>query len=164
MPPKKKGQAAGPGAAAAGVSDDAARDLILGLRAGTVSAEEKRRLALADAGPCDGACKANTKANPSCFCGWVPAEGSFRKKGLWQKEPALLAGLGADPRAALRQVRPHARGRHAAGHGAACGARRGLRTRPAPHAHAVVALPHARPPTRPPPRMPRPRTRPTRAA
>ena len=49
-------------------------------------------------------CKANRKDNPSCFCGLVPHAGSFRKKGLWQKETSLLNSLGADPEAQKRQV------------------------------------------------------------
>ncbi|KAF6259485.1 hypothetical protein COO60DRAFT_1001184 [Scenedesmus sp. NREL 46B-D3] len=37
-----------------------------------------------------------SKDNPECFHGLMPAEGSFRKKGLWQKEP-VLGQLGYDP-------------------------------------------------------------------
>ncbi|GFH12243.1 uncharacterized protein HaLaN_07887, partial [Haematococcus lacustris] len=31
-------------------------------------------------------CKTKSKHNPSCFCGLIPAPGSFRTKGLWQKD------------------------------------------------------------------------------
>ncbi|KAF8072683.1 UBP26 [Scenedesmus sp. PABB004] len=50
--------------------------------------------------PCAPSCgtkgSKGAKDNPECFCALVPAEGSFRKKGLWQKEP-VLGALGADP-------------------------------------------------------------------
>lgn len=52
---------------------------------------------------CDGACKSR-KDNPSCLCGVVPAAGSFRRKGLWQKEPQGLMHLGANPSDQKRQV------------------------------------------------------------
>jgi hypothetical protein len=44
-----------------------------------------------------------SKDNPECFHGLMPAEGSFRKKGLWQKEP-VLGQLGHDPAGDKRQV------------------------------------------------------------
>eukprot|EP00882_Tetradesmus_deserticola_P026693 GHRQ01029473.1.p1 GENE.GHRQ01029473.1~~GHRQ01029473.1.p1 ORF type:complete len:230 (+),score=20.58 GHRQ01029473.1:304-993(+) len=50
--------------------------------------------------PCPPACgikpSKGSKDNPECFHGLMPAEGSFRKKGLWQKEP-VLGQLGHDP-------------------------------------------------------------------
>jgi len=52
---------------------------------------------------CDGACKSR-KDNPNCLCGVVPAAGSFRRKGLWQKEPQGLMHLGANPSDQKRQV------------------------------------------------------------
>ena len=52
---------------------------------------------------CDGACKSR-KDNPNCLCGVVPATGSFRRKGLWQKEPQGLMHLGANPSYQKRQV------------------------------------------------------------
>lgn len=52
----------------------------------------------------DKACKGK-KDNPNCLCGLVPAPGSSRRKGLWQKEPDALISLGADPLNDKRQVR-----------------------------------------------------------
>lgn len=52
---------------------------------------------------CDSVCKGR-KDNPNCFHGLVPAVGSVRRKGLWQKEPQGLMHLGADPSALRRQV------------------------------------------------------------
>lgn len=54
--------------------------------------------------PCEDGCKGR-KDNPNCLCGLVPAEGGYRKKGLWQKQPKRLADLGADPAAMRHQVR-----------------------------------------------------------
>lgn len=45
------------------------------------------------------------KDNPNCLCGLVPAPGSFRKKGLWQKEPTAITNLGGDPNEQKRTVR-----------------------------------------------------------
>lgn len=56
--------------------------------------------------PCPPACGTKgkgSKDNPECFHGLMPAEGSFRKKGLWQKEP-ILGQLGHDPADDKRQV------------------------------------------------------------
>jgi ubiquitin carboxyl-terminal hydrolase 48 len=57
--------------------------------------------------PCPPACgtkgSKGSKDNPECFHGLMPAEGSFRKKGLWQKEP-VLGQLGHDPADDKRQV------------------------------------------------------------
>lgn len=52
---------------------------------------------------CDNVCKGR-KDNPNCFHGVVPAVGSVRRKGLWQKEPQGLMHLGADPSGLRRQV------------------------------------------------------------
>lgn len=52
---------------------------------------------------CDNFCKGR-KDNPNCFHGLVPAVGSVRRKGLWQKEPQGLMHLGADPSGLRRQV------------------------------------------------------------
>ncbi len=52
---------------------------------------------------CDGACKSR-KDNPNCPCGVVPVAGSFRRKGLWQKEPQGLMHLGANPSDQKRHV------------------------------------------------------------
>jgi hypothetical protein len=57
--------------------------------------------------PCPPTCgtkgSKGSKDNPECFHGLMPAEGSFRKKGLWQKEP-VLGQLGHDPADDKRQV------------------------------------------------------------
>ena len=52
------------------------------------------------------ACKTNRKENPNCFCQLLPAEGSFRKKGLWQKDQMYLNALGPDPAYQRREVDP----------------------------------------------------------
>lgn len=51
--------------------------------------------------PYDKGCRFR-KDNPNCFCGFVPAPGSFRRKGLWQKEATLA--LGDDPAKGKREV------------------------------------------------------------
>ena len=55
--------------------------------------------------PFDKACKLR-KDNTNCFCGLVPALDSYRKKGLWQKDPDGLSKLGADPTSNKREVKP----------------------------------------------------------
>lgn len=53
---------------------------------------------------CPSACGTKgSKDNPLCFCGLIPQEGSFRKKGLWQKEP-VLGQIGRDPAEDRRKV------------------------------------------------------------
>ena len=52
---------------------------------------------------CETVCKGK-KDNPNCLHGLVPAIGSVRRKGLWQKEPQGLMHLGADPAGLRRQV------------------------------------------------------------
>ena len=61
------------------------------------------------AAPCSGlyskACKGR-RDNPNCLCSTIPAPGSFRRKGLWQKDPSALLTLGGmDPAGLARQVR-----------------------------------------------------------
>ena len=51
----------------------------------------------------DKACKGK-KDNPNCLCGLIPAPGSSRRKGLWQKEPDALISLGSNPLNDKRQV------------------------------------------------------------
>ncbi|KAK9809511.1 hypothetical protein WJX73_006526 [Symbiochloris irregularis] len=53
--------------------------------------------------PYDKACK-NRKDNPNCFCGLIPAEGSYRRKGLWQKDAEALLVLGEDPSKSKREA------------------------------------------------------------
>ena len=67
-----------------------------------LSQQELIRVLQADK-PCDSACKGR-KDNPNCLHGLVPAVGSVRRKGLWQKEPQGLMHLGADPAGLKRQV------------------------------------------------------------
>lgn len=54
---------------------------------------------------CQG-CRVNTKDNPNCFCGLIPAPSGNRKSGLWQKTSEIVASFGPDPckdlRASLR--------------------------------------------------------------
>lgn len=45
---------------------------------------------------CQG-CRVNTKDNPNCFCGLVPAHNGTRKSGLWQKNTEVIQALGPDP-------------------------------------------------------------------
>jgi len=79
------------------------RELLAQLQSGSVSAEQKLQLVKGDVPACvPGSCKTNNKANPNCLCGWVPAENGFKKKGLWQRDPSLLSGLGTDPRVNVR--------------------------------------------------------------
>lgn len=63
-------------------------------------------LCKADVPACRGLCPKNDKTNPGCLCGWVPARNSYKKKGLWQKEPTALSMLGPDPNEYRREVRP----------------------------------------------------------
>ncbi len=58
--------------------------------------------------PCSGlyskACKGR-KDNPNCLCNLIPAPGSFRRKGLWQKDSSALLSLeGPDPADLQRKV------------------------------------------------------------
>ena len=52
---------------------------------------------------CETACKGKND-KPNCLCGLIPAVGSVRRKGLWQKEPQGLQHLGANPADQKRQV------------------------------------------------------------
>jgi ubiquitin carboxyl-terminal hydrolase 48 len=51
----------------------------------------------------DKSCKGK-RDNPNCLCGLIPAPGSSRRKGLWQKDPECLVSLGANPADRKRQV------------------------------------------------------------
>jgi hypothetical protein len=44
------------------------------------------------------------KQNPNCLHGIIPAPGSYKKKGLWQRNMDDLLDLGPDPNDALRTV------------------------------------------------------------
>ena len=50
---------------------------------------------------CQG-CRANSKDNPNCFCGFIPPSNGVRKQGLWQKVADSITELGPDPGEALR--------------------------------------------------------------
>lgn len=97
MPPRKKGQQGDQ------LDADAARSLIHQLdQTGQLPQDVILKLLRCDQPPCPPSCKQPRKDNPCCMCGLVPARGSFRRKGLWQKEPAALMRLGPDPSQARR--------------------------------------------------------------
>jgi hypothetical protein len=109
MPPKSKaGPKRGKGNPQGGDVDsleaDGAQELLASLAQGNLTLKRVLSLAKADAPRCDGQCKDNKKGNPNCLCGLTPALGSFRKKGLWQKEPSVLSNLGPDPNLLKLQV------------------------------------------------------------
>ena len=83
------------------------KDLLCELKAnkGSIDLHRIEQLVTSDVAPCYRACKSNVR-NPSCFCGLVPPEGGFRKKGLWQKDSAVLGSIGRDPKEDAREVRP----------------------------------------------------------
>lgn len=85
---------------------DAALNLKESIESGQLGHKELLKLVGADQEPCpvhNKACKGR-KDNPNCLCGLVPAPGGFRRKGLWQKEPEAIAGLGYDPNDLRREV------------------------------------------------------------
>ena len=85
---------------------DAALSLKESIESGQLGHKELLKLVAADQEPCPAhnkACK-GSKDNPNCLCGLVPAPGGFRRKGLWQKEPEAIAGLGYDPNDLRREV------------------------------------------------------------
>jgi hypothetical protein len=92
----------------AGNADDldgeTAQQLLQLLAEDSLGTDQVVWLAKADAPPCDGSCKINTKANPRCLCGLLPPPGSSRKKGLWVKDPTSLADIGPDPSTMRREV------------------------------------------------------------
>ena len=44
------------------------------------------------------------KDSPNCLCGLLPIPGSFRRKGLWQKDVDAFLSLGTDPSLQQRKV------------------------------------------------------------
>ena len=89
---------------------DAALSLKRSIESGQLSHQELLRLVEAHQDPCqpnNKTCKGR-KDNPNCLCGLVPAPGGFRRKGLWQKEPDSVAGLGWDPVDSRREVKMRA--------------------------------------------------------
>ncbi len=73
-------------------------------REGRLPSDEVLSLLRLDGPTCSPPCKANRKDHPGCFCCLAPAVGSFRKKGLWQKDAGLLGSLGQDPALLERKV------------------------------------------------------------
>jgi hypothetical protein len=84
---------------------DARRLIAIKNETGRFPSEDLLRLLGCDQPVCTHGCPKPRKDNPNCLCGLTPAPGSFRKKGLWTKEPAALAQLGPDPNLWKRQVR-----------------------------------------------------------
>ncbi|KAG2448999.1 hypothetical protein HYH02_005753 [Chlamydomonas schloesseri] len=98
MPRPAKGKR-GKGAGAAVGGHDAA-DLLERLNSSGLGEKEVLSIIGADKVPCNhlrNPCARNRKENVACFCQLVPAETSYRKKGLWQKEQTYLGTLGSDP-------------------------------------------------------------------
>lgn len=71
---------------------------------GDLPLEETLQLLRCNSPKCAGTCKNPKKDNPNCLCGLLPNPGSYRKKGLWQKQPSVINELGADPAESKRQV------------------------------------------------------------
>ncbi|KAG2444722.1 hypothetical protein HXX76_001466 [Chlamydomonas incerta] len=103
MPRPAKGKR-GKGTAAVGVND--AADLLERLNSSGLGEKEVLGIVGADKAPCEhlrSPCTRNRKDNVACFCQLVPAETSYRKKGLWQKEQMYLGTLGLDPKEKQRE-------------------------------------------------------------
>ncbi|KAG2495617.1 hypothetical protein HYH03_006217 [Edaphochlamys debaryana] len=111
MPPRGA-KARKKGGAAVGVNE--AADLLSAINSssGLDEREVLRVIGVDKAAPCDPAkpCKQNKKDNVACFCQLVPADTSFRKKGLWQKDQAYLGTLGPDPVEQKREEPTHPAG------------------------------------------------------
>ena len=78
------------------------------LQTGELSQADLATAFRADAPGCEPSDKPSTacrgrKDNPNCLCGLVPPAGSFRRKGLWQKDPEAVAKLGVDPADSRRE-------------------------------------------------------------
>lgn len=87
----------------AGLSVELAADLKQALNSGQqLDVEQLLSILHADQ-HCDSSCKGK-KDSPNCLCCLVPAPGSFRRKGLWQKEPQGMQQIGADPADSRKQV------------------------------------------------------------
>ncbi|GFR39860.1 hypothetical protein Agub_g358, partial [Astrephomene gubernaculifera] len=85
---------------AQGVEVDEVASLLTAIHQQGLSEADILRILKVDRVLCDhlkSPCRANKKDNVACFCQLVPAETSYRKKGLWQKEQTYLNSLGADP-------------------------------------------------------------------
>ncbi|CAN1240480.1 Ubiquitin carboxyl-terminal hydrolase 26 [Linum grandiflorum] len=68
---------------------------------GELTTEDVNQLYMISKPVCQG-CRVNTKDNPNCFCGLIPAQNGSRKSGLWQKTSDMLEALGSDPSDDLR--------------------------------------------------------------
>ncbi|CAN1768243.1 Ubiquitin carboxyl-terminal hydrolase 26 [Linum perenne] len=68
---------------------------------GEFTTEDVHQLYMISKPVCQG-CRVNTKDNPNCFCGLIPAQNGSRKSGLWQKTTDMLEALGPDPSDDLR--------------------------------------------------------------
>ena len=92
------------GKAADGVAPELARHLKRNIEEGrSLSAADVLQLLRVEGPGCPPGCKGR-KASPYCLCGIVPATGSFRRKGLWQKDPEAMLSLGPDPATRAREV------------------------------------------------------------
>jgi hypothetical protein len=110
MPPRKKAASAGSAADGfhASPADMPAEDVqkvLQRLQSGQLTHDLILWLCGLHAPGCGGSCKSNTKSCPTCFCGLAPAPGTWKKKGLWRKEPELLTRLGPDPSSNERQLK-----------------------------------------------------------
>ena len=81
----------------------AASDQVKKLENGSLDPVQKMGIVKLDVTPCSNICKINTR-HPDCLCGLVPAQGSWRKKGLWRKDSTLISSIGQDPALREREV------------------------------------------------------------
>lgn len=109
----KKNRRSGPGQgkskkgkAASEYDREEALNLKNNIESGQLSHTEMLRLIGAQQEPCElynKSCKGR-KDSPNCLCGLIPVPGGYRRKGLWQKEPEAIAGLGMNPLDSRREV------------------------------------------------------------
>lgn len=105
MAPKKAAKRA---RAVTDLEPDVAVRMHEALQAGQLDPADLATALRADAPGCEpsdkpaASCKGR-KDNPNCLCGLVPAQGSFRRKGLWQKDPEAVAKLGIEPADSQRE-------------------------------------------------------------
>jgi hypothetical protein len=105
MAPKKAAKRAKP---SDHLEPEVAVRMLDALQTGELSPADLATAFRADAPGCEpsdkpsAACRGR-KDNPNCLCGLVPPAGSFRRKGLWQKDPEAVAKLGIDPADSRRE-------------------------------------------------------------
>lgn len=105
MAPKKAAKRAKP---SDHLEPEVAVRMLDALQTGELSPADLAKAFRADAPGCEpsdkpsAACRGR-KDNPNCLCGLVPPAGSFRRKGLWQKDPEAVAKLGIDPADSRRE-------------------------------------------------------------